>query len=115
MYDENEVVLIVTIVKKGWGDEVIQASRKAGSKGGTILYGRGTCVHENKTFMGMLIEPEKEIVLTLTESVAVDGIIEAIEKKVSLDKPGNGLGFVVPIEKVFGITQALCELQKQSE
>ncbi|MDY0388170.1 MAG: P-II family nitrogen regulator [Methanolobus sp.] len=115
MYDENELVLVVTIVKKGWGDKVIQASRKAGSKGGTILFGRGTGIHENKTFLGMLIEPEKEIVLTLTESAAADGIVEAIEKNVNLDEPGNGLGFVIPIKKVFGITQALCELPKQSK
>ncbi len=46
---ETDFVLIVTIVKKGWGDEVIKASRKAGAQGGTILFGRGTGIHENKT------------------------------------------------------------------
>jgi hypothetical protein len=31
----------VTIVKKGWGDEVIKTSREAGAQGGTLLFGRG--------------------------------------------------------------------------
>ncbi len=33
--------LIVTIVNKGWGDIVVEASIKAGAEGGTILFGRG--------------------------------------------------------------------------
>lgn len=33
MCNKSEFVLIVTIVKKGWGDEVIKASRKAGAQG----------------------------------------------------------------------------------
>lgn len=33
--------LIVTIVKKGWSEKVIHASREAGASGGTILMGRG--------------------------------------------------------------------------
>jgi len=33
--------LIVTIVKKGWGDSVLQASIKAGADGGTVMIGRG--------------------------------------------------------------------------
>jgi hypothetical protein len=53
MGNESEFVLIVTIVKKGWGDEVIKASRKAGAHGGTILFGRGTGIHENKSILGL--------------------------------------------------------------
>ncbi len=106
--DENKTVLIVTIVKKGWGDTVIQASRKAGSKGGTIIFGRGTGVHENKKFMGYLIEPEKEIVLTIAEDKNADEILKFIKEDVGLDKPGCGIGFVIPVDKVFGTAHILC-------
>ncbi len=34
--------LIVTIIKKGEATRVVAASKKAGAKGGTIFYGRGT-------------------------------------------------------------------------
>jgi nitrogen regulatory protein PII len=115
MSNENDLVLIVTIVKKGWGDKVVKASRKAGARGGTIIFGRGTGVHENKSLLGMLIEPEKEIVLTLTESASADSIVEFISKDVGLDKPGCGLGFVVPLERVFGTAHILCDLHQQCD
>lgn len=112
MYDENDLILIVTIVKKGWGDKVVKASRKAGAKGGTIIFGRGTGVHENKSLLGMLIEPEKEVVFTIAESISVDNIIDIISQEVGLNKPGQGLGFVVPLDRVFGTAQILCDLHQ---
>lgn len=115
MYGENDLVLIVTIVKKGWGDKVVKASRKAGAKGGTIIFGRGTGVHENKSLLGMLIEPEKEVVFTVAESASADSIVESISEDVGLNKPGYGLGFVVPLERVFGTAHILCDLHQQCE
>jgi len=115
MSDENDLVLIVTIVKKGWGDKVVKASRKAGAKGGTIIFGRGTGVHENKSLLGMLIEPEKEVVFTLAESANADAIIEKINEDVGLNKPGTGLGFIISLEKVFGTAHVLCDLHQKCE
>lgn len=57
--------LIVTIVKKGWAEKIVNAARKAGARGGTIFHGRGVGVHETKKLLGIPIEPEKEIILTL--------------------------------------------------
>lgn len=108
--NEGDFVLVVTIVKKGWGDDVMKASRKAGAQGGTILFGRGTGIHENKSILGLMIEPEKEIVLTIAESSMADDIIRSITEAVKLDEPGTGVGFILPIEKVFGITRYFCEV-----
>ncbi len=115
MSDEGDFVLIVTIIKKAGGDEVVKASRKAGAQGGTILYGRGTGIHENKSILGLMIEPEKEIVLTITESCIADNILKSITEAVKLDEPGTGVGFTVPLEKVFGITRYFCEMQDRSQ
>ncbi|AKB56256.1 transcriptional regulator [Methanosarcina sp. A14] len=110
MCNEKDFVLIVTIVKKGWGDEVIKASRKAGAHGGTILFGRGTGVHENKSILGLMIEPEKEIVLTVAESTIEDKIKNSIIEAVNLNEPGKGIGFVVSLDKVFGICHPLYDM-----
>jgi len=115
MNNEFDLTLIVTIVKKGWGDGVVKASRKAGAKGGTIVFGRGTGVHENKRLLGMLIEPEKEVVLTIAEKANADKIIEKINEDVGLNKPGCGLGFTVPIEKVFGTAHVICDQNQRCE
>ena len=54
-----EIALIMTIVGKGWGETVLEASMKAGAEGGTVLLGRGVGIREKQTIMGIPIEPEK--------------------------------------------------------
>lgn len=100
--DENNI-LIVTIVKKGWGDTVVQASKKAGAQGGTVIFGRGTGIHEDQTFMGFIVEPEKEIVFTIVPSSISERVSKRIIDAVDLEKPGNGMGFMLPVDRVFGI------------
>ncbi|KUG20029.1 nitrogen regulatory protein p-ii [hydrocarbon metagenome] len=94
--------LIVTIVRKGWAEEVVKASRRAGAEGGTILHGRGTGIHEKKTILGIAIEPEKDVVLTVVNPEQTDRVLDEIMKAADLDKPGMGIGFVIRLERVIG-------------
>lgn len=102
---ENKIAfdLIVTIVNKGFAEEVVENSKKAGAEGGTIINGRGTGVHENLKLFGISIEPEKEIVLTLITKDKTDQVLCAISDAVHLDKPSNGIAFVLDVEKTAGI------------
>ena len=95
--------LIVTIINKGWADEVVEAARRAGAEGGTVLYGRGTGVHERKSFFGILIEPEKEVVLTLITRERTRSVLQAIIKAGQLERPGTGIAFVLDVSQVAGI------------
>ncbi|KQC08926.1 MAG: transcriptional regulator [Methanolinea sp. SDB] len=104
--------LIVTIVSKGWADEVIRVSREAGAEGGTVLYGRGTGIHEQQTLLGIPIEPEKEIVFTIVDPEVSDTILEAISAGVSLDEPGRGIAFVIPLQRVAGRVHKTCTLDQ---
>lgn len=99
--------LIVTIVRKGWGSTVLEASVKAGSRGATVLFGRGAGVNEQERIFGMAIEPEKEIILTVVPEEKVDRILEAIVTAADLEKPGHGLAFVLPVDRVVGIAHLL--------
>ena len=98
-----KTTLIVSIVRKGWGDTVLEASVKAGAHGGTVLFGRGSGVNEQDSIFGIPIEPEKEIVLTVTYANQNDAILREIVRAAKLDEPGKGLAFVVPVEKVVGV------------
>lgn len=95
--------LIVSIVRKGWGNTVLEASVRAGATGGTVLLGRGVGVNEKDSIFGIPIEPEKEIVLTLTHENQNEVILQEIIRAAELNEPGRGLAFVVPIEKVVGV------------
>jgi len=75
----------------------------AGAEGGTVLFGRGVGIHEHKKILGIAIEPEKEIVLSVTFPDKKEAILEEIVRAAELNKPGKGIAFVVPVEKVVGI------------
>lgn len=105
MPDKNNksLDLIVTIVNKGFAEEVVEATKLAGARGGTILTGRGTGIHENAKLFGIPIEPEKEIVLTIISKDKTDIILESISKAVDIDKPHRGIAFVLEVDKASGM------------
>jgi len=103
--------LIVSIVRKGWGDTVLEATMQAGAHGGTVLFGRGIGRNEQQRVFGIQIEPEKEIVLTVVPANVKDKILQEIVRAAELTKPGHGLAFVVPVEKVAGIVHLVQEDQ----
>lgn len=108
----SEISLIVTIVRKGWGDTVLEASVKAGAHGGTVLFGRGSGIHEKQTLLGIPIEPEKEIVLTVTYSDNNENILNEIIRVTNLGEPGMGIAFVVPVDKIVGVAHLMGEVNK---
>lgn len=107
MYSLKDFDLIVTIVDKGNTEKILKASKQAGAEGGTIISGRGTGIHEQKTFFGILVEPEKELVLTLVPDKKTDEILEAICEAGGLNKPGTGISFVLDVKKVAGINHII--------
>lgn len=94
--------VIFTIVERGKGMEIIKATNDVGAEGATVFFGRGTGIHEHRKILGIPIEPEKEIVITLIEKEKTDVILEAIIKAGKLNEPGKGRAFVVSVEKMVG-------------
>lgn len=97
--------LIISIVNKGYSDNVIEASQKAGASGGTILTGRGSGIHEKAKLFGIAIEPEKEIILIISDKDKTKEILNSIIEEVKLNDEGNGIAFVLPVEKTYGLTE----------
>ena len=101
--------LIVSIVRKGWGNAVLEATMKAGAGGGTVLFGRGIGRNEQQKVFGIQIEPEKEIVFTVVPREIKDAMLQEIVRAAELTVPGHGLAFVVPVEAVAGIAHLVEE------
>lgn len=95
--------LIVSIVRKGWGETVLESSMKAGAHGGTVLFGRGIGRNEQQRVFGIQIEPEKEVVLTLVPGDIAQDVLGAITIAAELSAPGHGLAFVVAVDQVAGV------------
>jgi nitrogen regulatory protein P-II 1 len=110
-----KVSLIITVVRKGWGDKVLEASMKAGAEGGTILMGRGVGVHEQQKILGIPIEPEKDIVLSVVYPDRAEAILQEIVHCCDLKQPGAGIAFVVPVDRVVGVAHMLGESEEAKE
>jgi nitrogen regulatory protein PII len=98
-----EYNLVISIVDKGKGEMVVDAANKAGSRGATIINGRGSGIHETSKVFGMEIEPEKEIVLIISQNDLTEGIVSSISKDMKIDEPGNGIIFVQDIDSTYGL------------
>ncbi len=95
--------LIVAIVPQGRCPVLVTAAKEAGSEGATIVRGRGTGVHESSKFLGVPIEPEKDLLLVLIPTELTDAVMSAIVRAGELDQPGHGIAFVVDVPRVEGI------------
>jgi nitrogen regulatory protein PII len=94
---------ITTIVDKGKAEDVIDAATRAGSKGGTIINARGSGIHETSKIFAMDIEPEKEIVIILSEADKTEEIASSIRTSLKIDEPGNGIIYIQDVNKTYGI------------
>jgi len=107
--DDNDYKLVLAIVQKGFGDEVVEASRNAGASGACILQGKGT-TNEKRKFFNFNIEPEKEVVLILVESEKAVPITKAIYSAVDYKSEARGLVFVLPVSYVSGMSHSKYDL-----
>ena len=99
---DNNFELIVSIVNRGFSDAVVDGARKSGAKGGTIIYGRGTSSYEKDSILGVSIQPEKELILTLTATEKRNEIMKSICENADIDKQGMGICFSLPVNQVRG-------------
>lgn len=95
--------LILASVKADITNQIIDAGKAAGATGATIIPARGTGIHEAKTFFGLTLEAQTDIIMMLVEEHLVAKILESIKKAGEFDKPGTGIAFVLPVEHIVGL------------
>lgn len=98
-----EYQLICVIVPKGEADAVVDAAKSAGAEGATIMYARGTGVHEARTFFGLHLSSEREMALILIERSRCPAVLRAAVAAGRLQEPGRGIAFVLNVSQVVGI------------
>ena len=95
--------VIFCVVNAGFSDAVMDAARKFGAGGGTVINARGTANPEAEKLFQITVQPEKEIVMILVKSELKDDILHALYKEVGLDTPGQGIAFTMPVSATVGL------------
>lgn len=105
--------LIMAPVKTDKTDKVIDAAKQAGATGATIIPARGTGIHEAKTFFGLTLEAQTDIIMFLIEEHAVQDILDAIKIAGKFHKPGTGIAFVLPVEQMIGLESQVEKIKEK--
>ena len=93
----KELKALYIIVNAGFSSEVVDIARKVGSTGATIINARGS-VAKPKTILGITIDTEKEIVLSVVENDIAVKIMAEVKEKAGVGTPAHGLCFFLPVE-----------------
>ncbi len=96
--------LIVTIVTEGYSEKVMNTAKNAGAGGGTLINGRSIYqTNSKRQFLGFSIEPEKDVILIVTDEDKKNDIMNAIVKETGLKTEGGGIIFSLPITEAVGL------------
>lgn len=95
--------MILSSVKPDITDRIVDAAKEAGATGATIIPARGTGIHEAKTFFGLTLEAQTDIIMFLVEEHLVSTLLDTISSSGEFHKPGTGIAFVLPVESVVGL------------
>lgn len=106
--------IIMSLVKPHITDKIVDAAKKAGATGATIIPARGTGIHEAKSFFGLSIEDQTDIVVFLVEEHVVEGLLETIRTAGKFDEPSTGIAFVLPVEHVIGLESQMKIFKEQA-
>lgn len=104
MAKKYEYDLIIVIINRGFSDYIVEIAREVGATGATIINARGTSIYETEKFLGIDIQPEKEIVLILVKKEERNKIMIDISAGANLNQEGKGLCFSLPVSDLKGIS-----------
>jgi nitrogen regulatory protein PII len=100
---ENKYELIIAIVNRGAADIIRESANAAGARGGTLLHGLGIGGKEAAKFLGIQIQPEKDIILMVVPAERSDRVMSAILKDAGLATVNRGICFSLPVDSALGL------------
>jgi hypothetical protein len=104
--------LILAFVEDRSTQAVLDAARKAGATGSTVInQARGEGVEKTKTFFGLTLETQRDVILLLVEEHLSRHILETIAQVGGFrDRPGSGIALQVDVEDAVGIDHQVRKL-----
>lgn len=109
--------LIVAFCDDSKTDAIMAAAREAGATGATVINNaRGEGLKQKKTFFGMSLETQRDVVLLVVEEHLSRAILETIAKAGEFDDtPGTGIAVTINVEDAIGVKHQVSELYKKIE
>ena len=109
--------MIMTLVEDARTQTVIDAGRKAGATGASVITSvQGEGLEPEKTFLGLDLAAQRDVVLFIVAETKARDILEAIAAGGQFDEePGSGIAFQIAIEDAVGFKTQLPTLLNEIE
>ena len=106
--------VIIAMVEQEHQDDVISSAKDAGATGVTILNARGEGIREQKSFFGLQMEQQRDVLLFIVEDFHTNSIMDAIYKAGNFEK-GRGMAFSWTVDRVIGTESQMEALEKAAQ
>jgi nitrogen regulatory protein PII len=109
--------LIIIMVEDAKTGPILKAAREAGATGATVLnQARGEGLKPAKTFFGLSIESQRDVILMLVEEHLSRRILETISTVGEFDEtPGTGIAMQIDVEDAVGVSHQIRALEETVE
>ncbi len=109
--------LIIAFVEDSVTDAVLEATRKAGATGSTVInQARGEGVEQTRTFLGLTLDTQRDVLLLLVEEHLSRTILETIAEIGRFDeKSGSGIALQIDVEDAVGVSHQIRALSRVVE
>ncbi|MBE6826651.1 MAG: P-II family nitrogen regulator [Oscillospiraceae bacterium] len=95
--------LIIAIVTRGNAEQVKEAAKKSGARGGTMLHGLGMGGEEAARFLGISIQEEKDVVMMVVPREDRAAVMQAIVDACGIENEARGICFSMPVDSAVGL------------
>jgi nitrogen regulatory protein PII len=104
--------LIIAFVEDTVTDKVMDAARQSGATGATVISNaRGEGLKKSRTFFGLSLETQRDVLLFLVEEHLSRKILEKVGSVGQFEeRPGTGIAFQIDVEDAVGVQQQIAEL-----
>jgi len=100
---EIKYSIVAVTVNQGYCEDVMNAARSVGAKGGTVFHNNCIVNESSKGFWGCDFDEEKETVLIITENEKKLDIMKAISDACGICTEAKGIVLSMPIDNIMGI------------
>ena len=109
--------LIIALTEDSITDKVVEAAREKGATGSTVISSaRGEGLQVAKTFLGLSLETQRDVILLLVEEHMCRDILETIAITGEFEEnPGNGIAFSIDVEDAVGVSHQVDQLSEKVE
>ena len=102
MNEGTKYEVVVVMANRGYIDRVMDAARKGGAGGGTVIHSRAKGEGGSEQFFGVTLAEERDLFFIVTPACDRVSIMQAIVKEAGLHTPAKAAVFSMPVQHLAG-------------